>query len=140
MRTRSLLARLVLVAITLITVGGSARADLIVIPPHKLPLCPVGGCLPDLAVAYSIENGQQGFTVYNPSYYNAGAFRIAVLADAQSFPVEMPGLAAGAHQFFPVPNLSCGQPVTVVVNPFNALAESNYNNNVATFTGWCDID
>jgi hypothetical protein len=137
MRTRSLLVRFALVAAALFCVGGTARADLIVI--HHFPICPVGGCLPDLAVRYDVENGQQGFVVYNEGQYAAGAFRISVLASGDSFAIDVPGLAAGGWQFHPVPGLSCGQAVTVIVNPFDALPETNYDNNSVGFYGWCGL-
>jgi hypothetical protein len=50
----------------------------------------------------------------------------------------VPSLAVGASQWYEV-DLTCGEPVTIIVNPFNALPESNYNNNAVGFYGWCGL-
>jgi hypothetical protein len=139
MRHRSLLVRLALVAAALFCVGGTARADLIIGGGYHFPICPPAGCLPDLTVRYDEQNNQQGFLVINDGQYAAPTFHVAVLAGAESSGFDVPGLAAGAWHFYPVEGLSCGQAVTVIVNPFNAVAETNYNNNAASFYGWCGL-
>jgi hypothetical protein len=138
MRTRSLPSRIALVAGALFSLGGVARADLYVNQWHYPPIC-TDGCLPDVIARYEPEGNSQGFRVYNVSDYAAGAFHIAVWAGQNSHGIDVAGIPAHGSVWYPVQAEGCGSPVTVILNTFNALPESNYNNNALTFTGWCDL-
>jgi hypothetical protein len=139
MRTRSLLICLALVAGAVVSLDGAARADIIVhVEPNWAKLCPPGACLPDLAVREEIRNGRQGFTVYNVGSFSAGAFRASVLRLGASYAIDLPGLAAGASEWFET-DLGCSEAVTVIVNPFSTLPETSYNNNSVGYYGWCGL-
>jgi hypothetical protein len=84
----------------------------------------------------------RGFDIRNIGTLDAGPFHVAVVQGANSYGFDVPGLAAGASQYFQITTPSylgpaCGTNAVIIVNPFNALPESNYNNNVATVAGLC---
>jgi hypothetical protein len=117
--------------------------------------CP--GCViqPDLTVAeddrtqlkWDSQRGwyqayARGFLVRNIGSGNAGTFHVAVLQGSDSYGFDVPGLAAGTSQYFQITKPSdlgpaCGVKAVILVNPFNALPESNYNNNSTTVAGLC---
>jgi hypothetical protein len=84
----------------------------------------------------------RGFDVKNIGYGSAAGFRVAVLMGSDSYGFDVSGLAAGASQYFQITKPSylgpaCGETATILVNPFNTLVESNYNNNLTTVAGIC---
>ncbi len=94
---------------------------------------------PDLTVYYQVENNEQGFVVANIGQIGAGAFRVAVLAGAESYSIYESGMGAGAYTWYPAPPLVCGQAITVIADVDNVVAESNENNNAVGFFGWCGL-
>jgi hypothetical protein len=84
----------------------------------------------------------RGFDIQNIGAGNAPGFHVAVLQGSDSYGFDVPGLAAGASMYFQITQPSylgpaCGVTAVVLVNPFNAIAESNYNNNAANVPGLC---
>jgi hypothetical protein len=84
----------------------------------------------------------KGFDVKNLGPGNAGTFHVAVLQGSYSYGFDVPGLAAGASIYFQITTPSylgpaCGDPAVVLLNPFNAISETNYNNNAVTIDGYC---
>jgi hypothetical protein len=84
----------------------------------------------------------RGFDVQNIGRGYAGTFHVAVLQGSDSYGFDVPGLAPGASQYFQITQPSylgpaCGVTAVIIVNPFNALPETNYNNNVASVAGLC---
>lgn len=149
MRLRHSLVRAALAVATLGLFSGVSAAE--PIQRDFIKLCTPAICPPDLAVReeirsvwrwdpnrgwYSVQ--AQGFTIYNIGVGAAGGFHVAVLRTSQSYGFDVAGLAVGASQWYEV-DASCGEAVTVIVNPWNALPESNYNNNSVGFYGWCGL-
>lgn len=84
----------------------------------------------------------RGFDVKNVGLGNAGTFHVAVLQGSDSYGFDVSGLAAGASQYFQITRPSylgpaCGTNAVIIVNPWNVVAEANYNNNVTTVAGLC---
>jgi hypothetical protein len=84
----------------------------------------------------------RGFDIKNIGAGNAGTFHVAVLQGHDSYGFDVPGLAAGASEYFQITQPSylgpaCGVNAVIIVNPFNKIPESNYNNNVTTVAGIC---
>jgi hypothetical protein len=84
----------------------------------------------------------RGFLVKNIGSGNAATFHVAVLQGSDSYGFDVPGLAAGTSQYFQITKPSdlgpaCGVKAVILVNPFNAIPESNYNNNATTVAGIC---
>ena len=84
-----------------------------------------------------LQEWAQGFRVANVGSNPAGAFRVDVLQGAASHAFTIDGLAAGASQWFEN-DVDCGQSATIVVNPNNELSETDYTNNTAVISGWCN--
>ena len=54
----------------------------------------------------------------------------------------MPGLAAGQSIYYQITDPSylgpaCGVNALVLLNPFDAITETNYSNNATTIAGYC---
>jgi hypothetical protein len=86
----------------------------------------------------------RGFDVKNVGVGNAGSFHVAVLQGSASYGFDVSGLAAGASEYFQITRPSylgpaCGTTAVIIVNPYDALPETNYNNNVATVAGLCNL-
>jgi hypothetical protein len=81
----------------------------------------------------------QGFTVKNIGSGPAAQFHVAVYRSADSYGFDIPSMAADTSQYYRLDNLGCGEKVLILVNPFNALYESDYNNNAVTITGVCNF-
>lgn len=81
-----------------------------------------------------------GFTVSNIGSATSGSFHVAILNGSRSRGFDIPSLTPGASQYYELTSeLSCGTTATVIVNPFNVAWESNYDNNVATVPGICNL-
>lgn len=98
--------------------------------------------LADLTVSRASPDaaGEDRFTVANIGIADAGPFRIAVAAGAQSFSINATGLAAGQQITYTIPGLSCGQAALVTVDADNQVQESNKQNNEMGFSASCAID
>jgi hypothetical protein len=81
----------------------------------------------------------KGFTVRNIGNGPASQFHVAVYRGPDSYGFDIPSLAAGASQYYELQDLGCGENALILVNPFNALYESDYNNNAVTVGGWCNL-
>jgi hypothetical protein len=94
--------------------------------------------LPDLTVLRELPDaqGRERFTVLNQGSGHAGPFRIAVLAGAQSFPIET-RLCAGERMTFAIPGLECGQAVGVIADIRAQVRESDEGNNSINFFAGC---
>ncbi|GAC1373801.1 MAG: hypothetical protein NVSMB47_20960 [Polyangiales bacterium] len=81
-----------------------------------------------------------GFTVSNIGSATSDSFHVAILNGSRSRGFDIPSLTPGASQYYELTSeLSCGTTATVIVNPFNVAWESNYDNNVATVPGICNL-
>lgn len=94
---------------------------------------PATGCYPGYA---------KGFVVKNIGTWSAPTFHVAVLMGSDSYGFDVPGLGVGQSIYFQITRPSylgpaCGETALVLVNPFNAIVESNYNNNAASIAGYC---
>jgi hypothetical protein len=95
---------------------------------------PQYGCYP----AYA-----KGFVIKNSGNWGAPTFHVAVLMGSDSYGFDVPGLGAGQSIYFqmtrPSPKYgpACGETALVLVNPFNAVVESNYSNNAVSIQGYC---
>jgi hypothetical protein len=78
-----------------------------------------------------------GFDVKNNGPGYAGAFTIAVYNGANSQTISLAGMAAGQTEYFNIPWPPCGGSAAVVVNPWETLPESNYNNDSVSVPGPC---
>jgi hypothetical protein len=97
---------------------------------------------PDLTVVrYGYDDqGNDRILVSNLGQGDAAPFRIAVLADAQSFSIYSGALGAGKHEYFSIPGMSCGQGVVVLVDIDRQTGDSNYDNNYISYYASCQID
>jgi CARDB protein len=97
-------------------------------------LCtPQSGCYPAFA---------NGFVIKNNGNWGAPAFHVAVLMGSDSYGFDVPGLGVGQSIYFQITKPSiygpaCGETAVVLVNPFNAIVESSYNNNAVSIAGYC---
>ncbi len=96
---------------------------------------PVTGCYP----AYA-----KGFVVKNIGTWSAPTFHVAVLMGSDSYGFDVPGLGTGQSIYFQItrPSISgpaCGETALVLVNPFDAIVESNYNNDGVSIQGYCGL-
>lgn len=130
-------------------VGGKSEADAIV----SCPLCHY--LEPDLTVVeddrpqticnpYCYPAYAKGFVVKNIGTWSAPTFHVAVLMGSDSYGFDVPGLGAGQSIYFQIrqPSIygpACGETALVLVNPFNAIVESNYNNNAVSIQGYCNL-
>lgn len=129
-------------ALSLVGAGGVAHAgDLYVNQLRFPPIICINGCLPDVVAEYEPSGNSQGFRVYNTSDYAAGKFHIAVIAPSgDGKGIDVDGIPAHGSAWFGVHTSYANEPFTVILNTFNAMPESNYNNNALTFNGWANID
>jgi hypothetical protein len=86
----------------------------------------------------------KGFAVKNIGNWSAPTFHVAVLMGSDSYGFDVPGLGAGQSIYFQItrPTISgpsCGETALVLINPFNAIVESNYNNNGVSIQGYCSL-
>lgn len=81
-----------------------------------------------------------GFTVKNIGTLTSGSFRVSILNGSKSRGFDIASLAPGASQYVELTHeVDCGAKAVIIVNPFNAAWESNYDNNVATVPGICNF-
>jgi hypothetical protein len=136
MRIRHVIAGTVLS----LAAGGVAHAGDLFVNQWRFPIC-TNGCLPDVVAEYEPYGNSQGFRVYNASDYAAGKFHIAVIAPSgDGYGIDVAGIPAHGSVWYGVHTSYAGEPFTVILNTFNAMPESNYNNNSLTFNGWANID
>lgn len=110
--------------------------------PHFIPIPPVFLLQPDLTVSQLFFCSAQapfvgGFQVQNTGIWDAGPFRVAVLAGAQSYSIDVPGLAAGGEQTYWLTSVDYGAPVAVLVDADHQVSESNELNNSIGFDNTC---
>ena len=84
--------------------------------------------------------GNDRILVANHSTFASGPFRVAVLAGAQSFSIEVANLGGRAFRYFSLPNLDCTQPVAVIVDIDKQTGDPNFANNSIGFDAGCKID
>jgi hypothetical protein len=99
---------------------------------------------PDLTVAYLGPDplGNLKFRVSNAGSANAGGFRVAILAGANSYGFDRAGLTKGAStdHVIPAGTVGCGQSFVIWVDPTHKVDEQNESNNTAAPTAPCLID
>ena len=124
--------------------------------PDIAILCPLCPRIPDLTVveddrdqwlydpSYGWYQGYaKGFDIENIGLGNAGTFHVAVIQDStSSYGFDVPGLAAGQSIYYQITDPSylgpaCGVNALVLLNPFDAITETNYSNNATTIAGYC---
>jgi hypothetical protein len=84
----------------------------------------------------------RGFDVKNIGAGYAGSFHVAVLQGQDSYGFDIPSMNPGTSMYFQITKPSylgpaCGVKAVILVNSFNTLAETNYNNNAITVAGMC---
>jgi hypothetical protein len=96
--------------------------------------------LPDLTIRdwYS-ERGEPWVWVINQGSGDAGPFRVAVFAGAQSFAIQLEGLRAGSEFRHRLPDFECGQPALYIVDVWSQVSESDEGNNTFPSTDRCQV-
>jgi PKD repeat protein len=88
------------------------------------------------ATTYPLTNNTVTVTVTNSGAVNAAAFNVTLLAGKTNTTVNMPGLGAGNDTTVSIIDIRrhAGDeiPITITVDPENAIAETNETNNVYT--------
>ncbi len=85
----------------------------------------------------------KGFVVKNIGTWDAPTFHVAVLMGSDSYGFDVPGLGVGQSVYFQIKTASsiygpaCGATALVLVNPCDAIVESNYNNDSVSIQGYC---
>ncbi len=112
------------------------QADMVLAIPAPATFGDVPSGLPDLSGDY---RGDDSIEIVNHGTASAGAFRIAVLRGAGSYSIAVPALIAGAYRIFDV-TADCFEGVGIIIDPDDAIAESDKSNNAFSFTASCSID
>ena len=79
-----------------------------------------------------------GFTINNVGSATSAGFRVSILNGSASRGFDVGPMAPHASNYYELTTeIGCGSSAVVIADPFNAIWESSYSDNVATVPGVC---
>jgi hypothetical protein len=79
-----------------------------------------------------------GFTINNVGNATSAGFRVSILNGAASRGFDVPPMAPHTSVYYELTSeVACGATAVVIADPFNAIWESSYSDNVANVPGIC---